>query len=537
MTLTQEQVRISEILRGSHSLPFLFVGSGLSLRYLSTKNWEGLLRHFALIVGNNDLAYEKYRTKAMQSLVNSGREVTKNSLFTAIADLIESDFNELWFTDPYYEESRKQHRKEIQDGVSPFKLEIANLFKYVNLESIPSKYSEEIHLLKKIGHKSIAGVITTNYDPFLNLLYPNYNVYVGQEELIFSETLGVNELYKIHGCCTNPKSIIINSRDYQDFDKRNAYLAAKLMTIFVEHPIVFIGYSLDDENIQAIIRSIVDCLSEEKLDKLRDRFIFIEWKSGHPTTDVFPHSRDFGNGKSISMTKVVTDSYVDLFNIILENKSKYPTKFLRKLKQDIYNLALTSEATGKLFVNMPTNEDELNSDDVEVVIGFGILEYGKQGYKGIPAEKVFQDIVFDDQNFINKLLVEDTFPTLLKRVANSLPVFKYIRDYHYDQLPECLKPFKKLKFRNFETQTILKDRAQFGFSSISEALRYAKGDLKKEVRYLQTLEERNIDVNELGSYLKTTLSKNPDILISKDQILKTGVKKLIKIYDYLKYKK
>lgn len=224
------------------------------------------------------------------------------------------------------------------------------------METISANYQEEISLLKEVGINSIAGVLTTNYDLLMEHIFPEYEVYIGQEQLIFSPTYGVNEIYKVHGCSTQPNSVVINSRDYENFEKRNAYLAAKLMTIFVEHPIIFLGYSLDDENVQAIIKSIVDCLSDENLNKLRDRLIFVEWRAGHEITDVFPYSRSFTNGKTISMTKIVTDSYVDLLKVIASNKAKYSTSFYRKVRKNIYELALSEEGHEKIRVLASTDD-------------------------------------------------------------------------------------------------------------------------------------------------------------------------------------
>lgn len=263
--------------------------------------------------------------------------------------------------------------------------------------------------------------------------------------------------------------------------------------------------------------------------------IFVEWKKGQENSEVVAHSRDFGDGKIISMTKIIVDSYVELFKVLENNKSKYPTKIIRQLKRDIYNLALTTEKPSKILV-MPMTEEQMEHEDVEVVIGFGIYEYGVQGYKSITAEKIYMDVVFDDQNFNYDLLVTETFPQLLKHVAYSLPVYKYINGRSFSELPECLARFERLTFEDLLNKNNLAQRQQFNFQSVEQAIADASGDLKREVRNLQTLEADKININSLEQYLKNILNTAEGILINGDQTIKTGLKKIIKMYDILKYK-
>ena len=108
--------------------------------------------------------------------------------------------------------------------------------------------------------------------------FEGFTKYVGQTELIFSAIQGVAEIYKIHGSLESPESIVINEADYLKFEEKSAYLAAKLMTIFMEYPIIFMGYSISDNNIINIIKSIVNCLDENQVRMLENRFVFVEYE-------------------------------------------------------------------------------------------------------------------------------------------------------------------------------------------------------------------------------------------------------------------
>lgn len=223
-----------QILSVHSGSPFLFVGSGFSRRYLGLEDWGGLLSRFC--DGMRDFAY--YLSSA-------------NGSYPKAAALIAEDFHDLWWSDARYENSRAAGKDRIKDKHSALKLEICRYVSGFSLEGVKdTALQEEISVLKGLN---VDGIITTNWDLFLEELFPEYKVYIGQEELLFSNPQAIAEIYKIHGCASASESLILTHADYEDFEAKNKYLAAKLITLFIEHPIFFIGYSVNDPHIQQII--------------------------------------------------------------------------------------------------------------------------------------------------------------------------------------------------------------------------------------------------------------------------------------------
>lgn len=79
---------LAERLRAFNSAPFLFVGAGVSRRYIGTDGWTDLLRRMANLTGR---PYAYYATKA-------GNDLPR------VATKIAAAFHEVWWSDPAFEE-------------------------------------------------------------------------------------------------------------------------------------------------------------------------------------------------------------------------------------------------------------------------------------------------------------------------------------------------------------------------------------------------------------------------------------------------
>ncbi|MHC6180936.1 SIR2 family protein [Clostridium sp. JNZ X4-2] len=519
--------KLEDVFRNFDTAPVLFIGAGISRRYLGLANWETLLREMAKLTKDNEFAFEIYSRKAK----NEGFKIGE---FQKIAELIERDLSDIWFEDPKFEESRREYKELALAGASPLKIEIAKYIKNNSL-SVKEEYADEIKLFKKLGKKSIAAVITTNYDNFIEDSLYTYRRFIGQEELIFSNIQGVGEIYKIHGCCTEPDSIVINEKDYLNFEENNAYLAAKILTIFLEHPIIFLGYSIEDKDIKSILKAIVKCLSKEKLEKFKKRLIFVEWNNSSEEDQISTHSISFEDEKTLNMTRIYIKDYSRLYKALLKNKFKYNTAVLRRLKKEIYDLVINNEPTTKMKV--VGIEDDENLDNIEVVIGVGVLsQFGKKGYCGLKVEEIFKDVLFDNGNYDSNLVVTESLPILLKRNTGSVPIYKYISKATVE-IPAYVQRAIKTGYEDLLSRYIRTNRKRQDYIDKTVNDIVPNNAPNKSLWLISFLQEENIDIESLGNFLRDYYKNNPDIFSNGASTDKTNFRRLIKIYDWLKYSK
>lgn len=516
---------IEELVENFNTTPFLFIGSGISRRYLNLPDWKGLLKHFANQLGKDEFAYNSFENKAKN-------EECKAGTLPKIAELIQKEFDSKWFEDSSIRSVDERAFADIHKGVSPFKVEISEYIRRNCL--IQEKYKDEIEELRKLSEKNISGVITTNYDKLLEEIFCGYSSYVGQNELIFSALQGIAEIYKIHGDIDNPESIVIDEEDYIEFESKSAYLAAKLLTIFIEYPIIFIGYSISDSNIINIIKSIVECLNDEQLKRLEDRFIFIEYREGFAGAEITPYVIMAGD-KPLSMKRVILSDFMLLYKALEKKKTKLPVKILRRFKQEIYDYTITSVPNGNLRV--AALEDNRVGDE-ELVLSIGkISDFGLKGLSGISPNEWYRNIILNDLNFSADDLLDYAFPLLIKQCSGRLPLNKYIME-STKKHDECERVACTLDFNGIISNTIKKNRRCLGqYSSVIQIWNQEKYSLERATRLISHLPEDNVDVDELEKVLKELFVNDVNILEKSANGTRSHIRRLIMVYDYLKWGK
>lgn len=517
---------IEDIVSSWNTTPFLFVGSGMTRRYLGLPDWKGLLQHFVEVISEDPFAYSAYENKACSFPCPAG-------VLPKVAELLQKDFDERWFADKAIRTLDEPGLEKVKKGVSPFKMEVAN---YIKQSSVCiTAYAEEITAFSSLASHSLSGVITTNYDSFLEDQFHGYTKYVGQNELIFSAVQGVAEIYKIHGSVETPESLVINERDYLLFEEKSAYLAAKLLTIFMEYPMIFMGYSISDANILKIVRSIVNCLDSRQIDKLEERFIFVEYNPDATAIEITPFTLMIED-KPLKMRKISLSNFLPLYNALSKKRSKLPVRILRRFKEELYSYTITHQPTAHLKVAQ-IDDGRIKDDDFALAIG-RVSEMGYRGLSSIKSDEWYRNVILDDIiDFSADDLLKYAFADLLKQSSNRLPIHKYLALSKISH-PECEKYAATRTFDTIISNTYRKNSQGRGaYTSVREIWQKEKGNYERATRLMSYLAEDMFDIGELEVVLLEMFETDVNVLQNVPAIVRSNIRRLIMVYDYLKWGK
>lgn len=344
--LSDSLTRMRTTIDDSGTRPILFVGTGMSKRYINAPSWLGLLEY--LINKNPNCRYPiAYYTQNSSDNPEIASQLV-NEYKTYAWDHYKNNI----YPETLY-----------QTTISPsmfLKYEISEYLKSLTqfVDSESHLYEEELVALKKLQPHAI---ITTNYDTLLEALFPDHSVIVGQQVIKSKQTLNIGQILKIHGCVNTPDEIVISAEDYELFHEKRKYLVAKLITFFMEHPIIFLGYSISDSNVKKILADISEIVSESEIE-IVDNIWFIEWseeeipESSKPFTD---KSIDLGSGKSIRVNYLLVNSYKEIFENLNQNDIS-EISALKMLEDRIYNIVKSNSITDLAVdvITMSRVEDE-----------------------------------------------------------------------------------------------------------------------------------------------------------------------------------
>ena len=510
----------------SLSAPYLFVGSGFSRRYCGAPSWQELLMRLARETrADKEYPFASYKSEEA--------EVEPSIIYPRIATKIERDYNRLFF-EGSIEKSREHTQVDYENsGESPFRRHLAHIFSEISKAALPEDLEEELSDLGVIAKHSVNGVITTNYDGFLETIFPGYDVYIGQEDLIFSQSTGVAEIYKIHGSYTCPRSLVFTEADYTDFEKRKAYLTAKLLSIFMENPVIFLGYSASDRDILGIFESIANCLSSEHLTQLGKRIIFVDYRAEQKGTTVATTFMQL-NGKNMSYTHILTNSYLPIFKRLLKVKRNYDPRILRRLKKDIYYTISVNDAVDAVKVISEGDFfDENYQFKHKAVVGLSVSSHG--GHNVLSSEEVYKNVILQNGNIDCKSFVESWLPKNLK--ICQYPVFYYVQQY------QALYPSAKLPksvtdvmSANSSFDAILGTRlrarrAQRPFKTL-KAISDNWSNIKNRYEKIMLLDEDELNKGHLKKFLAELIACNPECLLPSAAYI-SDLRRLIRLCDYL----
>ncbi|ARU63041.1 hypothetical protein CBW65_20230 [Tumebacillus avium] len=524
-----------ELLKQKNEYPIVFIGSGISKRYLvDFPSWEDLLDYFWQKL-NEGMDFYAFLNTLKKSIVeqypNANKsEITYHTNIEA-ATVIETKYNSKFFKEEITIENFTQ-RDAYKSGVSPFKKAISNRFSEYQLID-----NGEYPLFQKFLNKAQI-ILTTNYDGFLERSFNSINSngikkYIGQKGF-FEQTLGWAEIYKLHGSYEDPSSIVITKDDYENFNKNSVLISAKIISLLVNSPIIFIGYSLTDLNVRKILQDFSSSLSPSEIEKMSTRIIIIERKERELE---IKERTVFDKELGCQYTVITTDNYAALYEQLIQiNQGVSPSevrRYQRVIRQLIEDRGRKGALNSLLIAPQQLEDLEKRIGDENLVVALGDATYIFQ----MPDLLSYvYDYVFDQ----NEIPADIALRFVASQAGNArIPFLKYLHDVDLEKT--ILNPVEKEKIR--QRLRRFGDLEEGCISSINDYYRIQMNSLEDIVslKYDESKEQEiigfnvaRIELEDLERYIREKVSRVKEIGVPR---FTTQFRRLLLSYDILKNKK
>lgn len=503
-------------------MPAYFIGAGISKRYIENyPNWDELLKLVSVQLKQSDLQYSTLLTMAEDKFRNN--RCSKNSF---IATELRNYFNNKVISNDDYLSDVFSNKQLIflktHPDIDKFKYLVA--FNFSNLKVTSRSYKQiEIQLFQKVLSNA-SSIITTNYDNFIEeiLLENTFQVFSEQTSYYMPEVYGYGEIYKIHGTYDKSNSIILTTEDYENYFKSMFLSTSKLVSIICEQPIIFIGYSLDDDNIKSILHSIMGCLSPEQIKQFERNIIIVLWERGLKDILESKFTIEYQN-KTMTLTQLLTDNYKRLFNILGKITPAFKSTTLRKLSK-MYKKAIFSQSPQK-YINV--NEDMINNIDSDKYI-ISLAQHENLG--GLPKCKIYKEVLFRENNYNNLQVLQEC----KWACTEYFPFYYYLNKLDSKKIKsffemDKIKSSHMKKKKNYSSL----DSKAFEILKENEIEKYIDNENYKLYKILNTLKynyaNKNISQSTYISALQFMYNKNNDLLDNSE------MKSAICLIDYINF--
>lgn len=504
-------MEINEFIAQYKTYPVLFIGTGFSKRYLEDiPDWDGLLEQAAKDLWGNTDKYKdlKEECRLPNGLYNFPKIGSKlNEAFTNI--LREDDehqlkeFNRKWYDLPDNERQASRLKLYISDKLEGKK------------KKEEDKIKEEISSFKKCKEK-ICSIITTNYDTLLEDL-SEFKPLIGNK-ILLSDPL--RSIYKIHGYIKSPMDIVLTEEDYTTFNEKYDLIRAQLISLFIHNPIIFLGYSLSDENIKKVLQTIFSyVVPDSELSKqITSNFLLVEYSEGEENTIVENLNLSLGGNVEVTIKQIKTDNYTALYRAIASLDLPISMVDQKRIREIVRGI----EEGGTIKVNIAKDWEQASASDRIIAIGSqrsvslneiydknDILQHYFEIIEGrkISALSILKTL---------KPIASEFFPAFgFWQLTNEIEYLDQRKDYQISKLKKALSNIKPKSQTHNSIDAIIAD------STIAKSY--------QSMAILEAVYKREIDLDSLKSYLQG---------ISWEELQnseKTEIRKLLCLYDIMKY--
>lgn len=483
--------------------PILFVGTGISLRYLNNSyTWEGLLKKITYDLKENTDYFFDWKSDCLED---------GKYRYDKIASLLEEEFTNSLKNNRKgsFELVNDVFYKNMENGIQISRLKIYLSELLSSLEYKEEKLAE-ISELKKVC-KNIGSVITTNYDKFIETLF-EFQPLVGND-ILLSNPYG--SVYKIHGCISEPSKIIITKDDYDHFNSKYELIRAQLLSLFIHNPIVFLGYSIGDENIKSILKTIFTYVepNSDQAKRIRDNFLLVEYEEGSTSQETCEHDIDIEGFSTIRINKIKTDDFCSVYQAIAGLTLPISAMDIRKVQSIVKEIY----AGGDIEVSITDDLDSLKNHDKVLVIG---------SHKSITYEFHTQNEMIS--NYFK--ILEESNSQLLNLINKySINASQYFPIFGFSTICETIKEVEKLKTQQREKIRSaigqIKDVCKSEHSTIHEIIDDTSITVSNKVNaILWSIFNARVSLDDAENHLKSFTYKD-----------KTSFRKVLCAYDMKKY--
>lgn len=513
-----------------NQFPIIFIGAGIPKRYLEDyPSWSELLK-FLWDASKEAGDFYGYLNRIRNDILTPEMTNSEIDYYTniAVASDLEAKINSLFYEENLNIENFNQEMA-YKTSLSPLKRLLANKFSNYKLKE--KTHSEYIHFKNMLQKAQI--ILTTNYDTLIQDSYKDdkneLKTYIGQKGF-FEQTIGYAELYKLHGCTNEPNTLVITKDDYDRFNKNSILISAKIISMLLHSPIIFLGYSLTDVNVRKIIKDFVQSLSSEELAKLENRLIVVEYKKSEVE---LIEEKVNDSELNCRLTVIKTDNFLEIYKKIGKIDQGVAPAEVRRYQQVIKELIVSRGKEGTLN-SLLISPDQL--DDLERLIG----------NKNLIVAIGDQTIIYampDTVGYISDYMDESkqqNIDIMLRFIAKQafktrIPFARYATHENINNSSlyktEKEKLFERIKRVTYDSELKRIKLNKIHFNNLDDIIKQNYKIDKEQGVISYNIDD--LDLRDVEQYIKI---KVKELKESQEEHVSTSLRQLILLYDLRKHR-